>query len=43
MRFDGFAKTLKNTKEYIANYVENYLSNAVTKGLNNLIIDVTQA
>jgi transposase len=38
--FDGFVKTLKNTKEYIANYVENYLSNAVTEGLNNLIRSV---
>ena len=38
--FDGFVKTLQNTKEYIANYVENYLSNAVTEGLNNLIRNV---
>ena len=38
--FDGFVKTLQNTKEYIANYVENYLSNAVTEGLNNLIRSV---
>lgn len=38
--FDGFVKTLKNTKEYLANYVENYLSNAVTEGLNNLIRSV---
>ena len=38
--FDGFVKTLNNTKEYIANYVENYLSNAVTEGLNNLIRSV---
>ena len=38
--FDGFVKALKNTKEYIANYVENYLSNAVTEGLNNFIRSV---
>lgn len=38
--FDGFIKTLKNTKEFVANYVENYLSNAVTEGLNNLIRSV---
>jgi transposase len=38
--FDGFIKTLNNTKEYVANYVENYLSNAVTEGLNNLIRSV---
>jgi transposase len=35
--FDAFIKTLKNTKRYIANYVQNNLSNAVTEGLNNLI------
>lgn len=38
--FEGFVKTLKSTKQYIANYVENYLSNAVTEGLNNLIRSV---
>lgn len=38
--FDRFIKTLKSTKEYIANYVEKHLSNAVTEGLNNLIRSV---
>jgi len=38
--FDDFLKTLKSTKEYIANYVKNKLSNAVTEGLNNLIRSV---
>lgn len=35
--FEKFTKTLKNTKQYIANYVQNKLSNAATEGLNNLI------
>ena len=35
--FEAFVKTLKSTKEYIANYVQNHLSNALTEGLNNLI------
>jgi transposase len=35
--FDTFIKTLKSTKDYVANYVQNNLSNAVTEGLNNLI------
>lgn len=38
--FDGFIKTLANTKAYVANYVRDYLSNAVTEGLNNLIRSV---
>lgn len=38
--FEPFIKTLKNTKEYIANYVKDNLSNAVTEGLNNLIRSV---
>lgn len=38
--FDGFIKTLKNTQQYIANYVESSISNAVTEGLNNLIRSV---
>ncbi|MDX2305617.1 MAG: ISL3 family transposase [Microscillaceae bacterium] len=35
--FETFTKTLKSTKQYIANYVQDKLSNAVTEGLNNLI------
>jgi transposase len=38
--FDGFVKTLMQTKEYVANYVKDYLSNSVTEGLNNLIRSV---
>ena len=38
--FDGFVKTLRNTQEYIAKFVENYHSNAVTEGLDNLIRSV---
>jgi len=41
--FEPFIKTLKNTKTYVANYVENSLSNAVTEGLNNLIRSVRRA
>jgi transposase len=35
--FEPFLKTLKSTKEYVANYIKEYVSNAVTEGLNNLI------
>ena len=35
--FDNFVKSLKTTKNYIANYVKDSLSNAVTEGLNNVI------
>jgi transposase len=38
--FEAFVKTLKSTKEYIANFVQDKLSNALTEGLNNLIRSV---
>lgn len=35
--FEDFIKSLKSTKNYIANYVTDKLSNAATEGLNNVI------